>query len=299
MMKLDFVKMVASGNDFVVVDCRRSPAPYLSEANGTGSLACPERSRGIARRSLARLANILCQRRTGVGADGLLVLERSKKADFRMRIFNKDGSEAEMCGNGLRCAALRARGRQKLINIETKAGIYRANVTGKNKVKVRMEDPKDLRLDIPIRINGRPIKVNYIDTGVPHAVIFVEGLEKIDIGSIGQNIRHHKRFQPRGTNVDLVEIIDNKNIKMRTYERGVEGETLTCGTGAVAAAIITKYKIRLSAEASAKAEDTKYEINIHTEGGILKVYFDKRGNKIKDVYLEGEVKKVYAGKIEM
>ena len=217
----------------------------------------------------------------------MLVLEKSKKADFRMRVFNADGSEAEMCGNGLRCVALYAKKSLGKVKIETKAGIYEANVTGKNNVRIKMEDPKDLRTNVPIAVNGRSIKINYIDTGVPHAVIFVEGLEKIDVDSIGRDIRYHKKFQPRGTNADFVEISDDKNIKMRTYERGVEGETLACGTGAVAAAVITQYAIR----------NTQYAINVHTKGGILKVYFNKRANKIKDVYLEGEAIKVYNGEV--
>jgi len=268
MRKLDFVKMVGAGNDFVVIDSRISYIVY--------------------RISLPELARTLCQRKTGVGADGLLILEKSKKADFRMRIFNADGSEAEMCGNGLRCAALYAKKTKGKIKVETKAGIYEANITGKSNVRIRMEDPKDLKTNVAITVNGRSIKVNYVDTGVPHAVIFVEGLEKIDVDSIGRDIRRHKKFQPRGTNVDFVEIIDDKNIKMRTYERGVEGETLACGTGAVASAIITRYEIR----------DTRYEINVHTKGGILKVCFNKKGNKIKDVYLEGCAKEVYHGEVK-
>jgi len=258
MRSLKFVKMVASGNDFVVIDSRIPSS----------------RIRG----PLPKLARSLCQRNTGVGADGLLVLEASNKADFRMRIFNADGSEPEMCGNGLRCAALQAH--KKRLKIETKAGIYEAAVIGKNKVKIKMEEPKGLRLNFPITVNRRSIKVNYIDTGVPHTVIFVQGLEEIDVGSIGRNIRYHKRFEPRGTNVDFVEIMDEENIKMRTYERGVEGETLACGTGAVASAIIAGQGA-----------------NVRTRGGILKVYFNKRGNKIKDVYLEGEAKEVYRGEV--
>lgn len=267
MKKINFTKMVGAGNDFIIIDFRISYIVY--------------------RTSLNKLARILCQRRTGVGADGLLVLEKSRKADFRMRIFNADGSEAEMCGNGLRCAALFANKSKKNLKIETMAGIYRAEITGRNKVKIKMEEPKGLKLDISIAVNGRKIKANYVDTGVPHAVIFVQGLKKIDIDSIGRNIRYHKRFKPRGANADFVEIIDDKNINMRTYERGVEGETLACGTGAVASAIISAKGSRLKAVA----------INVHTKGGILKVYFKNMGSKIKDVYLEGEAKIIYKGEV--
>ncbi len=255
------MKMSATGNDFVVLDFRRSTLMNKSK--------------------LSKLAVSLCDKKLGVGADGLLVIEPSRKADFKMRIFNKDGSEAEMCGNGLRCVALFGHGRKKNIKIEAKAGLYGATITGKNRVKIKMEEPKRIKRDLPIKLNKRTIKVNYIDTGVPHAVVFVQGLDKIDIESIGKDIRYHRRFRPRGTNVDFVEIIDDKNIKMRTYERGVEGETLACGTGAVASAIIS---------ANSPIENNK--IKVHTKGGILRIYFKNINGKIKDVYLEGEVKHV-------
>ena len=252
--------MVGAGNDFVLMDSRFSVL---------GS-----------RFSVVKLAQSLCERKTGVGADGLLVLEKSKRADFRMRIFNADGSEAEMCGNGLRCAALYV-GKKGTTKVETKAGIYEASITGKDRVKIKMEEPKDLRLNFPIRVNDRRIRVSYVDTGVPHTVVFVQGIEKIDVDSIGRSIRYHKEFKPRGTNVDFVEIIDDKNIKMRMYERGVEGETLACGTGAAAAAIIRD-----------KGQGTRDKVKVHTKGGILKVYISK-----KDVYLEGEARKVYQGEV--
>jgi len=264
--KLAFVKMVGAGNDFIVIDNRVSGIGY--------------------RVSLSMLARSVCQRQTGLGADGLLVLEKSKKADLKMRIFNADGSEAEMCGNGLRCVALYARDTGK-VKIETKAGIYDVSVRGKDRVKIKMEGVRDLCLDLALMVNGRSIKVNYVDTGVPHTVIFVEGLEDIDVGSIGRNIRYHKKFKPRGTNVDFVEIINDKNIKMRAYERGVEGETLACGTGAVAAAIVTGIGYR----------ESRIGVNVRTRGGTLKVYFKKIGKKIKDVYLEGEAKEVYKGEV--
>jgi diaminopimelate epimerase len=245
----------------------------------------------------------LCDRKIGIGADGMLVLEKSKNADFRMRIFNPDGSEAEMCGNGLRCAILYVgmRGLQrhkdtktqghkdtsKKVRVETKAGIYNGEIVSKDRVKVRMEEPRDLRLNFPIDLNERNIKVNYVNTGVPHTVIFVEGIDKIDVEDIGRAVRFHEAFKPKGTNVNFVEIIDDNNIKIRTFERGVEGETLACGTGAVASAIITSYELRV----------TSYEINVHTRGGTLKVRFNREGKKIKDVYLEGEAKEVFTGQM--
>ena len=170
-----------------------------------------------------------------------------------------------------------------------KVDVSKENIVNKNKVKIRMKEPKGLRLNIPIKVSGRALKVQYIDTGVPHVVIFVQGLDNIDVRSIGRKIRYHKRFRPKGTNVNFIEIVDDKNIKMRTYERGVEAETLACGTGAVASAIITNHERRT----------TNHEINVYTKGGVLKVNFKKIDGRIRDVYLEGEAKVVYNGKIEL
>jgi diaminopimelate epimerase len=268
MIKIKFTKMVAAGNDFIVIDQR-------------------DEGHAVNNKDWSKIAGILCPRKKGVGADGLLILERSDKADFRMRVINADGSEAEMCGNGLRCAAMYAYRDKKHLKIETLAGLYEAGIIGRDQIKIKMEDPKGLRLDIDININGRQLKVNYIDTGVPHAVIFVQGIDEINADIIGEAVRYHSEFEPRGTNVDFVEIVDDKNIKVRTYERGVEGETLACGTGAVASAIISN-----------KKQGTRDKLNIHTKGGILKVYFKIAGSKIADVYLEGEAKEVYSGEAD-
>ncbi len=268
MKKINFTKTVAAGNDFVVLSDRR-PA--------TGG------------RGFKKLVRRICERRTGVGADGILVLEKSCKADFRMRIFNADGSEAEMCGNGLRCAVFcYAKGRVSKMakTVETQAGIYEAVINASNRVKIKMEEPKALRQDMTLSVSNRNIKAGYIDTGVPHAVIFVEGLEKINVDAIGRELRYHEKFKPRGANADFVEIVDAKNIKLRTYERGVEAETLACGTGAVAAAIV-----------SHKVQGIRDKVNVQTKGGVLKVSFKVKGDSITDVYLEGEAKEVYKGEI--
>lgn len=261
MKKISFTKMVASGNDFVVID----------RVQSTGY-----RVQGVAQK--------ICNRKYGIGADGLLVLEKLKIADIRMRIFNADGSEAEMCGNGARCVSLWLK--QKVLKIETKAGVIKSEVKGDN-IKIKLTDPKDIKLDIPIKINNRLLKVNFINTGVPHTVIFVEGLDKIDVVNLGKLVRYHKRFTPAGSNVDFMEILSNNSVKIRTYERGVEDETLACGTGAVASALL--YVIRYTLYASGK-------VNIHTKSGeILKVYFNRVGNGFKNVWLEGRAKIVYKG----
>lgn len=266
MKKIAFTKMVASGNDFVIVDAI-SHKPYA---------VC-----------LKRLARQICDRKFGIGADGLLVLEKSKRADIRMRIFNADGSEAEMCGNGARCAALYIGNRR--VGIETKAGMVKSQVNGNN-VKIRLTGPAGFKLNIPIRVNRRALQVNFINTGVPHAVIFVEGLEKIDVENLGRQIRYHKKFAPRGTNVDFIEVLSRDSIKVRTYERGVEGETLACGTGAVAAALISAYGIWHMAYGKGIKVKTK-------SGEILKVYFEKINNCFKNVWLEGKVNIVYKGEL--
>lgn len=273
MEKMNFTKMVGAGNDFIILD---------------------RRSLFVARGSLSKIAQFLCERKTGIGADGVLVIEKSKTADFRMRVFNADGSEAEMCGNGLRCAVLFSGIKQKM-KVETKAGIYEGEITGEGRVKVKMEEPKDMKLNFPLKVNGRRIKVNFVNTGVPHTVVFVEGLDKIAVDIIGSAIRHHDEFKPKGANVNFVEIIDEDNIKIRTYERGVEGETLSCGTGSVASAVIANYKSPFDWSRGKQITDSK--INVYTQGGVLKVEFKRVVSEVRDVYLEGEAKVVFEGGI--
>jgi len=266
MKMIAFTKMVASGNDFVVTQAKASDS------------------------KLRKLARSICDRKFGAGADGLLVLEKSHKAVVKMRVFNADGSEANMCGNGARCVALFVK--LELVHhnhkprIETKAGIIESEVHGDN-VKIRLTDPKQLKLEIPIKINQRLMHVNFINTGVPHAVVFVEGINKIDVKNLGGQIRFHKRFAPAGTNVNFVEVINGNSIKIRTYERGVEDETLACGTGSTASALITSYMLR--------APGPKL-VFVHTKSGeALKVYFREKNNRFEDVWLEGKARIVYTG----
>jgi len=257
MRKFNFTKMVGSGNDFIVIQGKPSG-------------------------NLAALAKRLCDRRFGIGADGLLVLEKSQKADIRMRIFNADGSEAEMCGNGARCAALFS-GKKKL-RLITGAGIVNAEVYGK-RVKVEITDPKNIKLDLPIKVNGRLIKVNFINTGVPHTVVFVNGINAIDVRRIGASIRNHPKFKPAGTNVNFMEVKGLNTIRIRTYERGVEDETLACGTGSVACALVFALKNNLDDLVKVKTQS----------GETLKVYFQRVNCKFNNVWLEGGAKIVYNG----
>lgn len=268
MGRIDFIKIVASGNDFVIIENRLPFTIYR----------------------LPNLAKKICDRKYGIGADGLLVLERSKIADIKMRIFNPDGSEPKMCGNGARCIVLYAKSKiqnpKSQIKIETKAGVIETKVNGEN-VKIKLTSPKDLRLNLPIKVNQRILHINFINTGVPHTVIFVEGLERIDVVTLGRQIRYHRKFRPQGTNVDFIQILNNNSIKMRTYERGVENETLACGTGAVASALV------VSGHSSVVS---KNKINVQTKSGeILRVYFDKVNDEFKDVWLEGKAKIICKG----
>jgi len=257
MKKIKFTKMVGSGNDFVVISGKPSG-------------------------DLSKLAKVLCNRKFGIGADGLLWLDKCPGADLRMRIFNADGSEAEMCGNGARCAAFyHGKPKSRLLTL---AGIIEAEVSG-DKVKVQLTPPREIRLDIPLMINGKLLKVNFIDTGVPHVVIFVNGIDGIEVKHLGQIIRHHEAFLPRGANVNFVEEKGRNFIRIRTYERGVEDETLACGTGSTAAALIFALKNNLNKI-----------IKVQTQSGqLLKVSFRKEGSEFKKVWLEGEVRVVYKG----
>ncbi len=265
---MDFTKIAGSGNDFVIV---KNP--------------------GLATGALKRLAVSACDRKNGIGADGLLVMEESRRQDARMRIFNADGSEAEMCGNGARCAALylaREGGisGKASFRLQTLAGIVESETHGNN-VRIKLTKPHGLKLGIGLEICGRRLSVNFIDTGVPHAVIFVEGLDHIDVCRLGRLIRYHKAFAPRGTNVNFVQVKDRDTLLVRTYERGVEAETLACGTGSVASALIASSCFNIG---------RKKAVKIITKGKeLLRVYFRKQKGEFGDVWLEGRVKPICKG----
>lgn len=265
---IDFVKMVGTGNDFIVVDDR------------SGRIG--RKARECARR--------WCERKRSIGADGLLVLERSKKAAFRMRIYNPDGTEAEMCGNGIRCiakfAAERriARGR---FQIETLAGLIEATILG-DVVKARLVDPSDLRLGFLLDLSGRRRITHFINTGVPHAVVLEKSIREVNVDALGREIRRHREFAPAGANANFVAIKPGNRIEVRTYERGVEGETLSCGTGSTASALV-----------AAAVKGLRSPVVVHTESGdTLRVYFTRTASgEFHDVYLEGRVRKIFEGRV--
>lgn len=266
MALIPFVKMSGSGNDFILIDNRRG----ILDGDHLGDFV---------RR--------VCARKVSVGADGLILIEPSERADFRWRFFNADGSEAEMCGNGGRCAArfavLRGIAPNRL-SFETLAGTIEAEVSGR-RVKLQMVQPSMVELDLPVKIDGREHRLHFINAGVPHAVEIVEEAGRVAVVDLGRKIRFHPRFQPAGTNADFVQVIDRGHLKIRTYERGVEDETLACGTGAVASALI----------ASAK-ELADSPVAVQTQGGeVLNIYFQRQREGFKGVFLEGDTRLVYEG----
>ena len=267
MKKIKFTKAVATGNDFIIIDNR---------ASSIGE-------------DIPAFARRVCDRKRSIGADGLLLIEKSGAADFRMRIFNQDGSEAQMCGNGSRCAALYAKEKKMAgarMTIDTLAGTLEASVKD-DTVKVRLTDPKEIKWNLCLMIDKCPYKLSFADTGVPHVVHFVDDLDKVNVKELGSHLRYHKEFAPAGTNADFVKVLDKHSIRIRTYERGVEDETLACGTGAVASAII-----------SAESEKMSSPITVHTRGGeSLKVYFEIVDGNFRDTYLEGRAELVFEGEI--
>jgi diaminopimelate epimerase len=267
MKEIPFYKMVASGNDFVVIDNRKQ---VVSEP--------------------VSFAREICRSHTGVGADGVLLIENSKKADFKIRILNADGSEAEACGNGFRCTTLVAHERLGLPprqRFETLGGVLEGEVRKKG-VRVRLATPEDYRDREVIRISGRELHYYFIRFGNPHVVIFAEGLSGLPVFDIGKAIREHERFKPAGTNVNFVEVTGPQAISVRTYERGVEQETLACGTGSAASAVV-----------SCLRGYTRPPVQVKTSGGeLLTIDFKKTGEKIEEVYLEGEAHVVFEGKLK-
>jgi diaminopimelate epimerase len=231
----------------------------------------------------------VCQRKLSVGADGLILIEKSEDVDFKWRFFNSDGSLAEMCGNGARCAArfayLNGIAGEKM-RFATAAGVIAAEVTGEQ-VKIGMTDPFDMQTGRRIEVSGQSIRLSHINTGVPHAVIWVEDLEAAAVAALGREIRFHPAFAPAGTNVNFVSLRDKGALKVRTYERGVEDETLACGTGAVASALM-----------AAAEKGYGSPVNVQTRsGGVLTIYFKQDDTGFNHVYMEGDARVIYQGKM--
>ncbi len=264
MIELEFSKMSASGNDFVMIDNR----------DGRVYDRFPD---------LPDFVSKICRFHHSVGADGVILIENSPQHDFRWRFFNADGSEAEMCGNGGRCAArfasMNGIAGEKM-SFETIAGIIKAEVYGQ-KVKLQLTRPRDMKLDYPLGLDDKEFFASSVNTGVPHVVLLVVDVDRVAVEQLGRMIRYHSAFGDKGTNVNFVQVLDKNNVKIRTYERGVEGETYACGTGAVASGVILTEKSLVTSP-----------VNIHTKGGeVLKIYIND------EVYLEGDAKFIYKGQL--
>ena len=268
---IDFYKMSGSGNDFILVDNR---------ANLIEAAVAPE------------LARNLCRRKVSVGADGLILIENDDEVDFSWNFFNADGSKAEMCGNGGRCVARLANMLGicgSSLSFRTLAGIIRAEVS-ERRVKLQMTEPRDLRLDLELEVNGQRFNTHFVNTGVPHTVFILDGpeiLARQEVVKQGRKVRYHSQFAPAGTNVNFVAVLGEQALAIRTYERGVEDETLACGTGATAVALI-----------GAAKGIVKPPVDVQTKSGeTLTIYFDPQKGLPQEVYMEGETRVIYQGRL--
>jgi diaminopimelate epimerase len=265
-MKINFTKFNATGNDFIVIDNR--------------SLVCDAKDK-------ARWAR-LCSLKTGIGADGVLLLEKSNKADFKMRYINADGGEVEMCGNGARAITAFANEvmdqKKELYQFETMNGIYECALDAIYGYRLKMTELYELDKinlhDLDKSMNAK--KSLYMNTGVPHAVFEIEKILEYPVFTNGKIVRNDARF-PKGTNANFFEVISPRYIRIRTYERGVENETLSCGTGATATAL-----------AAAVFYNWNDEVVLETLGGKLAVKFSE---DLRYIYLCGQVEKIFTGTI--
>ena len=261
-MDIAFSKLSGAGNDFIVID-NRDLSIALSQTQ----------------------INTLCTRRTGIGADGLILIEPSAKHAFSMKYFNADGFLGSMCGNGGRCAAYFA----YTIGIplssvngyafEANSNRYDAWITGSETVRLRMLSPEEFRNNIEIE----GLLCHFVNTGSPHAIIYTSNLKAANVTGTGRTIRHRTDFFPEGNNVNFIEITSQDSLSIRTFERGVEDETLACGTGAVAAALMS---FRLDKITSKKVSATV------KSGDTLEVQFN---DTMDEVFLTGPAKIVYKG----
>ncbi|PIS47514.1 MAG: diaminopimelate epimerase [Elusimicrobia bacterium CG08_land_8_20_14_0_20_51_18] len=267
-MRIKFWKMSGAGNDFVLLyGLKASPAKKAS------------------------LAAALCRRGKAVGADGLLLVNKLGRGSVRMEYFNSDGSGA-FCGNGARCSALWAwengLASGKKLSLLTAKGILPAEIKGADRVRIKMPDVKEVKLDLKGNFPSWARKVHFLDTGVPHAVVPVKGLDSFDVFSRGRELRNHKFFGKAGTNVNFITLKKGV-IRVRTYERGVEDETLACGTGITASAIAAGLLGKLKKPVKA----------VSRSGEKFSVWFEKKGPGAGNVFIEGPAETVFKGEIDI
>ncbi|WP_291493891.1 diaminopimelate epimerase [Desulfurella sp.] len=264
MRKIEFFKMNGSGNDFILIDNRE----HVVENIGLKTEEFVKR---------------ICKRGLSIGADGVILIENTDEpdCDFAWQFYNSDGSIASMCGNGSRCAVRFAYLKGIISDTKTTfltgAGKIYGEIVGINTVKVQLTRPTDYKT---VELDNQTMY--FINTGVPHLVIFVDDIEAVDVAKLGAKYRYHEIFAPAGTNVNFVKVLDDNTITIRTYERGVEAETLACGTGATASSLI-----------SGLTNKAISPVEVRTRSGkILKVYFQikdaKSSEPIDMVFLEGD-----------
>lgn len=269
-MNLEFTKMNGAGNDFVLLDNRD----------------------GLLQVSREQIIQI-CDRQRGVGADGVMLLKPcdSGDADWAWDFFNSDGSDAEMCGNGARCFARyvqKVAGVNGGVSFKTVAGVIKASFEGEQ-VTVNLTPPHGLELDAPIGLSTGEAKVHSLNTGVPHAIVFVPDADAALVNDLGREVRFHEHFAPQGTNVNFVQLLEPGKIRVRTYERGVEGETLACGTGVSAAAMI-----------ASRVHGIPAPVRVQVQGGdLLEVDFTAEGDGFANVQLTGPADFAFCGSIEV
>lgn len=268
MEQITFYKMSGSGNDFIIID---------------------NRNQGVEKKKVSDFIKKVCCRKMSVGADGVVFVENADAVDFRWYFFNSDGSEAEMCGNAARCTARFAylngiAGRN--MSFETGAGVIAALVTD-DRVKIKMPAPTELKIDYSIHLKNGLLSVSSINTGVPHVIVAVDSINDTEVVKLGREIRFHEEFAPAGTNVNFICIQKDGTIAMRTYERGVEDETLACGTGAMAVSIVLARKFK-----------KKSPMDIMTRSGnYLTIHFNENQGQFNDIFLEGDARVIYKGEL--
>ncbi len=269
-LRLNFTKMNGAGNDFVMLDNRNLTLD-------------------LTQTQIAQL----CDRHRGIGADGVLIVEPAiGEADFRMRYYNADGGEAEMCGNGARCFGRYVnhlnQDKLGLVRFETLAGLISAEFHGAS-VRINMSAPHGLLLNQSLIVADDVLTVHSVNTGVPHAVVFVDDLAGTDVCRLGSALRYHPAYQPKGSNANFAKVVSPGNIAIRTYERGVEDETLACGTGMVACALIHH---ALSGQPS--------PIKVQVKGGdTLEVAFTQTAEGYENVTLHGPADFVFTGEVSL
>jgi diaminopimelate epimerase len=281
---IEFSKLSGSGNDFICIDNRDGQYDEIVDD--------PQR--------VAHFARVLCKRGISIGADGVIFAspcEMPDHADIRARFFEADGSEAELCGNGTACFAHWVVGCRCAagpeIRILTGAGVVRAKHADGRYVRVCIPLPEDIRSDVEVTIEGMPLLCDFAVTGVPHAVKYVDDIDDVDVARLGPRIRHHPRFAPRGVNANFVQVLGEGRIALRTYEFGVEAETLACGTGSASAAILAA--IRHNWPAEIFRGERPVEV-LARSGDTLRVYFEMTdAGAVVDLCLETIVRFVHEG----